>query len=145
MEGSRKQLPWPDNTGEDWSLVSELADYIGPGKIYTDLLVATQPRPPPPLLLGTNHWRELREGPGLGGRLEGVRRVVIQLDSTAVTVWSQQMEKLARLGLGLLLAVSFSRYFLTFLIFLHAPIVPLMEKCNIQTASLSLYSNVDMK
>ena len=29
MEGSRKQLPWPDNTGEDWSLVSELADYIG--------------------------------------------------------------------------------------------------------------------
>ena len=45
MEGSRKQLPWPDNTGEDWSLVSELADYIGAGKIYTDLLVATQPRP----------------------------------------------------------------------------------------------------
>ena len=29
MEGSRKQLSWPDNTGEDWSLVSELADYIG--------------------------------------------------------------------------------------------------------------------
>ena len=71
MEGSRKQLAWPDNTGEDWSLVSELADYIGPGKIYTDLLVATRPRPPPPLLLGTNHCRELREGPGLGGRLEG--------------------------------------------------------------------------
>ena len=60
-----------------------------------------------------------------------MRRVVIQLDSTAVAVWSQQMEKLARLGLRLLLAVSFSRYFLTFLIFLHAPIVLLMEKCNI--------------
>ena len=53
------------------------------------------------------------------------------------------MEKLA--GVGAAACRIFLKIFSNISNILHAPIVPLMEKCNIQIASLSLYSNVDMK